>query len=264
MIVERGRDVQFGAQILVAAIAGQRADRPFGKRPLADQIDAAGRIAGAAEQPRGTAQHLHPVVQEQVGHDGGKGERECRDAVDKIVVDGEPARQIGRVLAANAGDGDAVRDCQRVLEREQVALLQQFLVDHGNGVRHVLERGDGLADRLTIALADDDDVVLTLAIGVLIGRRYRLGRGGQDRQHHRQQSRQSPMSYRRPHFIPFCESLSICAVPTTRMPGLQRYCELLSLLYTVARTTGAVEPGDENAKPCPIDRAGRAGDRRCA
>ena len=186
---DRGRDVEFQAEIVVAAVAGARLHPGGVERPLAHEIDAAGGIARAAEQSGRPPQHFEPVVEEQVGHRRGEVDRQRRDAVDQIVVDREAAREERRVLAADAVDGDAVGRGQRVFEREEVLRLDLFAVDDGYRVWRVLERRDGLADAAAIALADDEDLVLALRIGGArrdgfgLGRRGRHGRGTIHRSH---------------------------------------------------------------------------------
>ena len=79
-------------------------------------------------------------------------ERHRRGAVDKIVVDRETARHERGILAADAGNGNAGRRGQGVLQREQVLRLDLLLVDDRDGVGDVLQRRDGLADRLPLPL----------------------------------------------------------------------------------------------------------------
>ena len=81
-VAQPGRGVHLEPEIVVAAIARRGLDAGRLQRALADQVDAARRIARAGEQPCRAAQHLQPIVEEQVGHHAGKAKRLRRRAVD--------------------------------------------------------------------------------------------------------------------------------------------------------------------------------------
>ncbi|MNO88149.1 hypothetical protein D3C76_795860 [compost metagenome] len=147
---QRAGHVQLAAVVVPAARRGGELELVEVQRALAHQVDDAARVAGAAEQRTGAAQHFDVVEfgdvvdvrRIEAACSGAQGHGRC--AVELDVLDREAARV--EVLDAERGalHGHARHGLHRIVDVGDLAVFDQLAGDDRHRLRGFLQRGRAL------------------------------------------------------------------------------------------------------------------------
>ena len=140
--VDHAVPVGGGAFLLAAADGDQGIDAVFQVRRLADQVDRAGRRTTAAVGAGRAFQHVDLFDVEHVARD----RADVAHAVDVDAARGVKAAHVDRVarirvaIFAEEEGTHAWRVAQRVGQGQSALLLDQFFLDHDDGLRRIDQR----------------------------------------------------------------------------------------------------------------------------